>query len=80
MIVLQYRNSPLNLIGDLAKAVGWGERQLIRLSQRAPRLYPLSKKGIETTSEGTVKIYYNPAPPIKAFQQSLNKNVFAAVA
>ena len=80
MNVSLYRNNALNSVSDLAKAVGRGERELSRLAELAPHLYPLSKKGVETTPEGTVKIYYNPAPPIKTFQQNLNAKVFNAVA
>lgn len=74
-----YKNNPIGSVGALAKALGYSKEQLYALAKRAPRLYRLAKDGIERKPDGSVKITYDPAPPLKRLQSTIVKRLLSAV-
>lgn len=75
-----YPNKPLGSVRAVARAAGWRERDLRRLAERAPHLYPLATHGMERKANGDEKIFYNPVWPLKKLQKRINRRVLGRVA
>lgn len=70
----RYNRSPVSSVQALGFVTGTSPGHLHKLARLAPRSYQVVHR------EGNVKVTYNPAAPLKEFQQKLITTLLAAVA
>lgn len=75
----RYSRKPLGSVRALAFATKTPLGDLRKLARQAPKLYRVVTTE-EPKGQGKLKVTYEPAPPLKAFQQRLIKTVLATVA
>jgi hypothetical protein len=76
---LQYKNSPFGSVTTLGRVLNVSPRHLQALAARAPEMYPVARDGIIVKEDGSIKVIYNPAPPIKQVQQKMIAAIFDCV-
>jgi hypothetical protein len=79
MNVPYYKHRPIGSTRALSKALNRPEKYILRLSKDAPQMYRIARDGITIKKDGSQKIIYNPAYPLKKLQQSINEQILCKV-
>lgn len=74
-----YKNNPIGSTRALARALNRSENFLKKLAENVPQMYRIARDGIITKEDGSQKIIYNPAYPLKILQQTINEHILCNV-
>jgi hypothetical protein len=74
-----YKNNPIGSTRALARALNKPESYLRKLSKNASHMYRVARYGILIKEDGSQKVIYNPAYPLKSLQQTINERILCAV-